>query len=957
MPSAITRQAALIGVSVGLGLWASGASLDHAAGPSGPIRVAMLPSLWRLLLLVVVGSAATVTLAALFRLVLRRRADGLAADARALDTVRPLAAAGLLVLPYLPWLPDALPALLLLAGPGAWIWWGVLAGQVLAALVVLGDLTPTWSSRDLTPDLPPAVRAHARRWTTAIFLASVLASGVLADRFIRTPLFPGGDEPHYLIVAQSLWRDGDLRIENNHTRRDYDEYFHRDLAPHYLTRGVDREIYSIHPVGMPALMAPIYAAAGYEGVVAALVLLGAIALTLAWRLAWAVTASAGAATFGWATLALGVPWAFNTFSVYPEIPAATAAMVAFAVTSGWRPGVTPVHPPLLRLWRFLVTGVALGALPWFSTKYAVMAAALGLVVMARLWLPWPPDAISRTRAVARSLAVGVPCALSLAGWFLFFKTIWGTYSPAAPYGSQRETRLEYLPQGGPGLLFDQEYGIVLFAPALLMVLPGLWALWRMRAGGRRLALELVAVWVGLLGVVGSFHIWWGGSAIVGRPVVAALPLLVVAVAAQWQASAGAPMRRASQLALLWIGMGLCVMVATAQNGLLLVAGRDGTSQVLSYLAPSSGVWTLLPTFLRQSPGAAALLAALWVLPLLVTGALTARLSRGESDSTAGVPTTRTSPGRAAAVSAFLAVSVVALVSGIAQAVMTPSTPAPDLARRPRVRLLDEFDADRRPLAVRYAPLSRIAAEDVPPLFPLLVNERGAQAVDRATQLFGQRLSLPAGRYGLDVVLPPADAAQAPIAGTLALQVGRTGPAYASWDLDLTAPATWGRAFSLPVDVGFVGLKASPAVAAAGPQVRITPQAIVPASKRPSTRGVLGSGRYGDVQVFVHGEDAWPERDGLWVRGRTTAELTVVPASPRPLTLDVRAGARAVDVTLELGPHVRRATLTPGMSSSVTFPAGFEAQGLRVTTSDGFVPAEVEPGSRDRRLLGCWIAFR
>ena len=37
-------------------------------------------------------------------------------------------------------------------------------------------------------------------------------------------------------------------------------------------------------------------------------------------------------------------------------------MVAFAVTSGWRPGVTPVHPPLLRLWRFVVAGVALGAL-------------------------------------------------------------------------------------------------------------------------------------------------------------------------------------------------------------------------------------------------------------------------------------------------------------------------------------------------------------------------------------------------------------------------------------------------------------------------------------------------------------------------------------------------------------------------------------------------------------------
>ena len=155
----------------------------------------------------------------------------------------------------------------------------------------------------------------------------------------------------------------------------------------------------------------------------------------------------------------------------------------------------------------------------------------------------------------------------------------------------------------------------------------------------------------------------------------------------------------------------------------------------------------------------------------------------------------------------------------------------------------------------------------------------------------------------------------------------------------------------------MGFKAAPALAAAGPQIRLTPQAIVDASARPSRRGVLGSGRYGDVQVFVHGEDAWPEPDGVWVRGRSTAEMTVVQPAGRPLTLEIRAGAVDVDVTLELGAEVRRATLTPGMSSVVEFPGGVEGRSLRVTTSDGFVPAEVEAGNRDRRLLGCWIAVR
>ena len=60
-----------------------------------------------------------------------------------------------------------------------------------------------------------------------------------------------------------------------------------------------------------------------------------------------------------------------------------------------------------------------------------------------------------------------------------------------------------------------------------------------------------------------------------------------------------------------VGTALTVLLASAQDGLLLVAGRDGTSQVLEYLAPSTPVWTLLPTFLRQSPTQAWLGVLLW----------------------------------------------------------------------------------------------------------------------------------------------------------------------------------------------------------------------------------------------------------------------------------------------------------------------------------------------------------
>ncbi len=610
--------AAAYGAAAGLGLWASLGSIDRMQAPAGSVRVAMLPTFGTLALCVVAGAVLFALLHATLAALTRRAATGTTPPAaHALAPFQVLAGSAVLVLPYLPWVADAFPALMLLAGPGSRIAWGVLVALAVWAFaierragghVAAGLVPRSGDGTHAAAMTAGEALARRRRWTTTILLASLLSSAALAQQFMRTPLFPGGDEPHYLVISQSLWRDGDLRIENNHTRGDYQEYFHRPLAPHYLTRGLDRQIYSIHPIGMPVLMTPVYAAGGYELVVYALLLLAAIAMTSAWRLAWAVTGSASAATFAWAVLALGPPWIFNTFAVYPEIPAACACALAFAWTTGWHAERDAHRHPLdVPVWRWWATGVAIGTLPWFSTKYLVMAAVLGLVSLLRAWLPWPADTMARRRAIVRTLAVSVPNVISLAMWLLFFKVIWGSWSPAAPYGSQRATRLAYLPEGGPGLLFDQEYGIVVFAPALLMVLPGLWALWRQRGARRRLAIEIVAVFAGLMGVVGSFHIWWGGSATVGRPLVSALPLLVLPIAAHWTACATQPLRRAAQHVLLCVGTALTVLLASAQDGLLLVAGRDGTSQVLEYLAPSTPVWTVLPTFLRQSPAQAWLL--------------------------------------------------------------------------------------------------------------------------------------------------------------------------------------------------------------------------------------------------------------------------------------------------------------------------------------------------------------
>src|SRR5262245_15708773 len=161
--------------------------------------------------------------------------------ARRTASLAPLALSGLLLLP---WLPGAPPAFQLWAGPVALFVWIAIAVSLV----------------------PPAAYGWCLRGS--MVSAAVLAAVVYSMAAWQTSsLRPGGDEPHYLIITQSLLADHDLRIENNHRRGDYLSYFRGELRPDFRRRGRNGDIYSIHAPGVPVLIAPAFAVAGYRGVV------------------------------------------------------------------------------------------------------------------------------------------------------------------------------------------------------------------------------------------------------------------------------------------------------------------------------------------------------------------------------------------------------------------------------------------------------------------------------------------------------------------------------------------------------------------------------------------------------------------------------------------------------------------------------------------------------------------
>ncbi|MEW6320660.1 MAG: hypothetical protein AB1635_06185 [Acidobacteriota bacterium] len=909
--SAVLATAACL--VTGAALYVTRGVLDQLVTPEGPVRVALFPP-WQAL----VGFTALAAIGLLW--LSSRHSPRGTTTALVRPPIGRLAlpglASSLLLVPYLPWLPDAWPFVQALAGPLRGIVWLVLIVQLVWV---------SWRMR------PPRLRwlDGAPLWQLAagVGLAVAVTSGVVATRLTGTVLFPAGDEPHYLVIAQSLWRDGDLAIENNHQRGDYRDYFTRDLEPHYLTRGADGKIYSIHPVGLPVLVAPIYAAGGYRAVVGALVLMAALAAALAWALV-ARMSGPGAATFAVAAIGGTSPFLLNTFTVYPEIAAGLAVMIAVTMAFG--------GSPRAGAGRWVACGVAAAMLPWLSSKYALMSGALLLVAAGRAWTS-RADAPGLPRSLA---ALAVPYALSIAAWFAFFQAYWGSPWPSAPYGALLQTSPLNLVEGAPGLLFDQEYGLLAYAPVYALALSGLAAMWRSGGEPRRRALELAVIFGALWATVGAFRIWWGGSAAPARPLASGLLLLAMPIAAAFAAAGAGTARRAGHHALLWLSVGLTVVLVVAQNGLLIANDRDGTSRLLEYLSPRWPAWTMAPSFVHHEPATALVQAGVWVLAGLAGVVVLARV--------------RTHTPGGASLAALGAGTAVVTACALAVPALTAdgSQPGIDLRARSRLDVLDAFDRAALPNAVLYAPLRPVEPVDLEPLIHLTVEPGARRDPQPIRVLHNGRFSLPAGRYAVEVIWSGGARGEGV---QLGLQVGRIGPPLATWTVTPSPGGTWRETFVLPASANFVALRGDVAIEPAIAVIRFTPIDVVDAGMRPRTPPVLSARADRGVVMLFHDEQIYPEASGFWsVGGARTLVTLAFGDEAQPRVLRVHSGGIPNRTVLSGHGWRRTLDLTPAQPVDVPLPEGPSVFHLAIDTRDAYVPARRDPASTDERRLGIWV---
>ena len=275
---------------------------------------------------------------------------------------------------------------------------------------------------------------------------------VVTGLFVMGPLWPGGltpvtgDAPHYLVIADSIWTDGDLDLVD-----DYEAWTGTPIERAHLAARADGTPtgHSAHLPFVSFVVAPGWALFGLRGALTAIAVVAALT-AVAMRNAGAVAGSVLNRDSGipWlAALALLVtPAVFGSSRTVMSEMVSAAALAVLAATLIRAERDPATSPPLA----YLAASLAAAATPWTHLRYVPAAAVL---CAALVWV----HRRSRTGLALVPAAALVVSGLSV---LTYFRSVFGSWSPSAPYpdkpGPQAPTlrrALAPFADGHVGLLF------------------------------------------------------------------------------------------------------------------------------------------------------------------------------------------------------------------------------------------------------------------------------------------------------------------------------------------------------------------------------------------------------------------------------------------------------------------------------------------------------------------------
>jgi hypothetical protein len=281
-----------------------------------------------------------------------------------------------------------------------------------------------------------------------------------------------GDEPHYLLVAESIAFDGDVDLRNDYASRERTRrivnVFPLDYNLQAAVYKESGELRPLHGVGLSALLAPAVGLGGLTGARLVMVLIAALLAHQLYFLLADLGLRRRYRIAAWIAVAFCMPVVPFTSQIYPELPGALLVIVVLRIIL--RRTASP--------WPLAMGSVASAALFWLHVRYFPISLALlaglayaatsdrtaGTPSRAKRGLRERARAVgadlnrhfvaARRRWGTAILPVLVPYGVILASFLAAFQHWYGSPDPRTPYYAYSNTAL-----GGGGLQAVYDYGL------------------------------------------------------------------------------------------------------------------------------------------------------------------------------------------------------------------------------------------------------------------------------------------------------------------------------------------------------------------------------------------------------------------------------------------------------------------------------------------------------------------
>lgn len=266
-----------------------------------------------------------------------------------------------------------------------------------------------------------------------------------------------GDEPHFLMVSQSIIEDGDFDLKNNEQEQTYKKFIPVKIRTHGIFH--KDKLLSYHMPGLSFLLIPFYFLFYIFGPIlppqlyfrlsaACINAFFAMGLFLLLKMKFPKRDITGI----WFLFLVTFPLIFHGIHLYPELPAATMMMMGYLFFS-------KNDNPLL-------SGLFLSLVPWFHVKYIPPLLVLAFFILYR---------IAGSKNLCHCIRFLLFPVISMVLLFIYSKTLYGSFNPAAifpkldlmsvPMLHRIKTLLAYF--------LDQRDGLLFYCPILLLLLVGL----------------------------------------------------------------------------------------------------------------------------------------------------------------------------------------------------------------------------------------------------------------------------------------------------------------------------------------------------------------------------------------------------------------------------------------------------------------------------------------------------